>query len=725
MNQPGRQHGDTSVGGMNRRQFLASTAALSASALLPRELPGAPSQPPPSSTRHPRVLINESELAALRRQVAQPGWKRDLYRTPRQFAMMNPGHGVRANADLWLSRKIEIPAHGGHYHHFFCTDGERLEIPKDQRFAPPPYRCPVCGKEYTGEKYEAAMRRLLHGWLAQAALDLALVGAIEQNPAYSAKSAEILSRYAAAYPGPHTSTVAGGMIYQSLDESMWVIPLAQAYDLVYSSVSPPDRAKIETFLRTAAKGIQSCGTPGNWGSWHLSAVGVVGYAIGDQELVGWATERFQRQIRSDLGDDGLWPESVHTYHYFPLLAFMYFAEAAWHAGVDLYHWEAAPGKSLLTMFIAPLRYAYPDLRLAAINDGWFQAFVPADFYELAFHRTQDPRFAWVLTQGYRPGVMPAGLVPSSGGTPRRDGFFAFLFGDGIPLQTTPPPATSINFPVLGIAVLRSPRGAVMTFDYGKFLGHGHKDKMGITLFANDQLWAADYGTPGYGSEIVSWYQSTFAHNTIIVDGKGQNPTKENAATLWLADPKLEAVRSETSDAYPGVSHTRTVLRIGDYFVVRDQLSSQEEHTYDFYLHSEGEFSLKGSSADTRPVTSPTRWIEGLSALPPTHKIFGQWANAKSGLAFTLLGRSPVTPILGKCPAETGSRQVPLLIARQTGTTAEFISVLFPYRDTYSLDAEWTGEQLRIRHNRREDVITLPVGQTPPLLVEHSTRAAGL
>ena len=100
-------------------------------------------------------------------------------------------------------------------------------------------------------------------------------------------------------------------------------------------------------------------------------------------------------------------------------------------------------------------------------------------------------------------------------------------------------------------MLRSPNGAMMTFDYGPFLGHGHRDKMGITLFANRKLWLADYGTPGYGAAILPWFQSTLAHNTIIVDGKGQAPTKENNVKLWLGGTDLEAAQSETLEAYPG------------------------------------------------------------------------------------------------------------------------------------------------------------------------------
>ncbi|HWQ92856.1 MAG TPA: alginate lyase family protein [Clostridia bacterium] len=669
-----------------------------------------------AAAAHPRVLLDSQELTMLRRQVSDPGWKRDLYRMPRGFTIMNSGQGVRANAELWHNRKIEIPAYGGHFHHFFCTDGERLEVPKEQKFFAGPYRCPACAKLYEGEKFEAAMRRLLHGWLAQAALDLALAGALQQQPQFTAKATEILLKYAQAYPGPHTSTVKGGMIYQSLDESMWVIPLAQAYDLAYQGISAQDRTTIESFLRTVAKGIQSCGTRGNWGSWHLSAVGVVGYAIGDQELIDWATEMFKRQIRSELGDDGLWPESVHTYHYYPLLAFMHFAEAAWHAGVDLYGWEAKPGKSLLTMFTVPLQYAYPDLRLAAINDGWFAAFVPADSYELAYHRTRDPRFAWVLERGYRPGVAPAGLVPATATTPKRDGFYAFLFGDEIPRQTTPPSNSSVNFPVLGIAMLRSPNGAVMSFDYGPFLGHGQRDKMGITLYAKDQLWVADYGTPGYGSGILPWYVSTFSHNTIVVDNKNQNPTRENYASLWLGQPGIEGVQSQTEEAYPGVRHVRTVLCVTNYFIVMDELTSTNQHTYDFYLHSEGTLSLN-DCGQPRQVDPPNQWIGNVKSFPPQNTILGQWRKETKGLAFALFGTGPVTVSTGECPAETGARKIPLLIARQTGRNVRFLSVLVPYQHQYSLRAEWADSQVRIRHDGLEDLIALPTIHRGPALVE--------
>jgi Heparinase II/III-like protein/Alginate lyase len=669
-----------------------------------------------SFPKRPFVLLDEQELAALRSDLAKPGWKADLYKASRGFAIMSTGRGARANADLWLQRPIEIPARGGHFHQFFCAEGDRLEVPKDQRYVPGPYRCPKCGRLYSGEKYEAALRRAVHGWISQAALDLALVGALEHKPEYAAKAAEILSKYAAAYPGPHTSTTAGGMIYQSLDEAMWVIPLAQAYDLIYNDLQSQQRTAIEGFLRTVAQGVQRCGVGGNWGSWHLSAVGVVGYAIEDTNLVAWATDRFKGQIRDELGDDGLWPESVHCYHYFPLMAFMAFAEAAWHAGTDLYHWEAKPDKSLLAMFVAPLQYAYPDLRLAAINDGWFESFVPADCYELAHHRTQDPRFGWVLANGYRRGILPAGRVNTDPRDSLRGGLYAFLFGGPIPAHVTAPLAVSVNFPVLGICMLRSTNGAMMSFDYGPFLGHGQLDKMGVTLFANGKLWLADYGTPGYGASILPWYQSTFAHNTIVVDGKSQRRTKENDVKLWLGAPDLEAAQSETAAAYPGVSHTRTVVRIGDCFVVADRLKSETEHTYDLYLHSEGTFSLDAKAAKAPPVAAPVQWIEQMTARAPASAVSGHWAEGKAGVAFWLGGSAPLTPIVGQCPAETGSRKIQLLVGRQQSKTAEFLTVLSPYLGKPNLTVERQGNDLIIRHGSSCETLTLPSDGARPTVV---------
>lgn len=636
------------------------------------------------STDRPSVFLNREELARLRTELKTVTWKREIYEkdmgTPRVI-----GGGIKPNADRWLKQDIVIPARSGHYHNFFCDDGTELRVPDDGKVHPEGYTCPACGKVYKGEKYDGAIRWLIHNRLAVAAFDLGLTYSIENDERYAQKAAEILIKYADAYPGPHTGHTQGGIMYQSLCESVWAIPLAGAYDFIYDSgaLSDADKAKIESKLfKPVAQGLVNMGIPGNWGSWHLSAIGVIGHAIRDQELIDYAIESFKSQIANQLGEDGLWPESVHTYHFYPLGAFLYLAEAAIHNGTDLYHWEAKPGKSLESMFFAPMSYMYPDFRLPAINDGWFNSFMPLSQYELAYARYGDPELAWVLKEGYAARKL------------HRDGLWAFL--QGKPLDGYKrPELRSTNFPVLGIAILRSEGGSMMTFDYGPFLGHGQPDKMGITLFANGSLMVADYGTPGYGSSSMHWYSSTMAHNTVLVDGKGQARTNERRLTHFGGSPTFEVAEAETEQAYPGVLHKRTVIRVGESFIVIDRLKSKEKHTYDWLFHSEGRLGFEG-----HPVTKPLgyQFVKEKSQLATDVPCSARWSLEGKGLDLFMLDAHPSLITAAECPAETTARKIPLLIVRKEGKDEFFVAVLAPYVGDSKVECSESDGLIRLEHD---------------------------
>ncbi|MBP6963203.1 MAG: alginate lyase family protein [Armatimonadetes bacterium] len=621
-----------------------------------------------ASDLRPRVLLNSQELVRLREEVKKDGWKKDLYHTTPNPYALSLGQGIKADADLWLDREIVIPGRSGHFHNFFCDDGNQLEVPSDMKEHPEGYKCPVCGKVYQGERYDGGIRWWEHNMLSRGAFALALTYAIEGDARYAEKAVEILSKYADAYPGPHTSAVEGGIMYQSLCESVWSIPLAWAYDLTYdpSAMTPELREKIEGKLfRPVAAGLKAMGIGGNWGSWHLSATGVIGYAIGDQELIDYAVTSFKSQIANQLGDDGLWPESVHTYHFYPLGAFLYLAEAAWQSGTDLFHWEAKPGKSLKAMFTSPLGYMYPDTRLPAINDGWFNSFLPLDQYELAYLRTGDPEIGWALREGY--------LAQNA----KRAGLWAFLKGDGFECECPKPELRSTNFPVLGIATLRSDDKSMLTFDYGPYLGHGQPDKMGITLWANGKLWVADYGTCGYGSPALAWYRSTAGHNTVIVDGKNQAGTKERKLNCFEGDELFEVAEAETEEAYPGVVHGRTVIRVGGYYVMLDRLTSDSEHTYDWLLRSEGDLRMGLIPSDTSDAPEYA-FVDSVRTHSADGKWQARWDLGGQGLGLFMLDQGTYTVASAKCPAETTNHRVPLIISRKTGKSAEFTSVLYPY-----------------------------------------------
>src|SRR5207249_8146531 len=136
---------------------------------------------------------------------------------------------------------------------------------------------------------------------------------------------------------------------------------------------------------------------------------------------------------------GTWWEGSASYHFYTLAALLALVRSVEEpsgngGGVG------GPGNSrslrqhpkLRRMFLAPLRWAYPDLSLPAINDCWYHSSLAGDvghgipaaapFYEVAAGWYGDPAFAAILAANYGPGPSrPAGTSP-------RDSVEALLFG---------------------------------------------------------------------------------------------------------------------------------------------------------------------------------------------------------------------------------------------------------------------------------------------------------
>lgn len=612
------------------------------------------------NVQRPFVLLDAARLQAMRDRIKSDAHARKLYRDE-----------IRSYADLWSTRSLAIPPRAGHYHDFVAPDGTRLEVPSDFQFKSHEYRNPTDGKLYSSAKIEGARRNYEHMWLVRACRSFAMVYAVEKNEEYGRRAAELLRNYADGYPGRHTSATAGGIFYQSLDESMNMILLAQAYDLVYDLLSPGDHQHIERDLFwEAAEGIANVGVHGNWGSWHLSAVGVIGLATRHQRFIDFGIDHFKAQMKDELGNDGLWPESVHTYHFFPLMAFVDFAEAATNAGIPLYQFEAPGHKGLHMMFKAPVQYMYPNLQLPAINDGWYWSYMPENLYWAAYARYHDSDFAWVVREWQRRKIGTV-VDPNTA----RVNWELILDGD-LPADPPRPDFKSVNFPVLGIAILRTPQSdMMMTFDYGPFLGHGHLDKMGVTLFAKDHVLAADYGTPSYGSAITAYYQSTFAHNTIVIDGKNQERTNKSRLVDFKPGGVNQLARALTEQAYPGTNWTRTVGVVdANHGTVSDDLISSRSRQYDWLMHCEAEDLQMSGVVDAEtsipalcPQYSDVKWLK-----PAGGKVEAKWvANGKSPLTASWSAAPEMLIGSGKCPAETGARRVPLLIIRQSGMRANY------------------------------------------------------
>ena len=100
---------------------------------------------------------------------------------------------------------------------------------------------------------------------------------------------------------------------------------------------------------------------------HNSAIGLVGFLLDDKELIRKAIDDpksgFRQQIAKGVHDDGMWLEGSSGYHFFTIEGLWPLAEAARHAGIDLY------SPRFKSMFDGPLNLAMPDLRLPNFNDS--------------------------------------------------------------------------------------------------------------------------------------------------------------------------------------------------------------------------------------------------------------------------------------------------------------------------------------------------------------------
>jgi hypothetical protein len=634
---------------------------------------------PGDAIPHPRVLVTESRLEFLRADMKTNSSRRAIFEKD-----------IKANADRWLKRIITVPEQGGWGHDFCGPDGVLLELPADQQFNPNiPSRSPTTGKKYDSDKIRAARRYFEHVWLTSATRDLALVYAVEQHPEYAGKAAEILLKYTEAYPHFIAGKKGFGFQRFSLGEAVSLIPLAQAYDLIYGSgaLNQEQKRRIErAFFWPEAQHLTQSGLNGNWGSWHLSAVGVIGYATGRQRFIDYGLNKFKWQIAGQLGGDGLWPESVHTYHFYPLDGFLSLAEAAANGGDDLFHWQAKPGKGLEAMFDSPLRYMYPTLQLPAINDGWYDAYLPGDQYTVAYRHYRKPEFAWAIRQSEAAGRA------NDTGTFCDQRYRQFLFGETLPDSIPAPVFKSTNFPVLGIAILRQgsdtppDREMFLTFHYGPFLGHGHYDKMGATLFACGRPMAPGLGTPGYGSPNIGFFNGVSAHNTVAASRKNQPRTTNSDLVAFLDQPELKLAAAETREAIPGTKWVRAVLLASNYAVVWDKLAGNRAQACDWFFHAAGDKLVLSGATDSRQV-DPRRggeFSQPFMTGARAQESLGNSAQADwfmsghTGLKMWMLTDTNDLLFTARCPAADGGT-MPVVVLRKSGDECEYASVLQPWK----------------------------------------------
>ena len=162
------------------------------------------------------------------------------------------------------------------------------------------------------------------------------------------------------------------------------------------------------------------------------------------------------------------------------------------------------------------------------------------------------------------------------------------------------------------------------FDAGKIgRSHQHEDKLNLLIYRNGKEILAEGHSYAYDtSDIRQYVLSSFAHNTVTVDGQGQNRKKGykwDDETLTVKEPvvtfgsyELDYAAGEYREAYgteqeiTDVVHRREVAflkkpKVADAAViVVDTITGEKEHTYEAMWH----FDIPELTLEGRAVTSP-------------------------------------------------------------------------------------------------------------------------
>ena len=609
--------------------------------------------------QHPCLLIARKDIAKIKAKIERLPWAEQTF------------DALKRRCDTWLKKTPQFPDRGSQWWHWYSCKkcGVRLKTKSKTE-----HLCRQCGEVYTGYPYDDVVLSRDHKALANAIRDLGLVYVLTGNSAYAAKSREILMGYAERYlkyPLHDTRgkpTRGGGHVGpQTLDEAVWLIPVAQGFDCIHDTLSEGDvRFIADKMLLPAARHIHAH----QWGihnicCWHASAYGLVAIALGDEKLAFDATrgaKGFFQQVSKGISDDGLWFEGAWGYHYYTMSALTPLAAAFHNIGIDSYI------ERYKRMYDAPIEFASPIGRLPSFNDSGRSGLGGAHLYEIAYARWRDPRYGPLITRG------------------KRRSLEALLYGaDNIPESKWT--LSSRIFPKAGFVIFRTnpiagKPAAVPTnylvFDYGPHGGgHGHPDKLGFVLHGRGKILGVDPGCIAYGNPAHrGWYKQTLSHNTVVVDHRSQKPT-EGKLEFSAFGPNMGLACGRSDGAYPGVLLRRAIAMIGDTILDIYFCSSREKHTYEWAYHNRGELECAVPVQPLKAAPSgdayrwATDWLKGNA--DGLWRATWQEDDVFVSLAQAMDGRGEVLRAVGK--GQPPSVEVPFVLARRRAADAVYATGL--------------------------------------------------
>ncbi len=569
-------------------------------------------------------------------------------------------------------------------------------------WSPTAHRCPRCGKAWTGERHDRNWARYQHLWLAERAAHLASLAALDNDAAAGARAREILTMYAERYwRYPNRDNVLGPsrLFFSTYLESLWIGNYLAAAMLL-KAADQLDDGTARAVNQVADEAATLIGDYderfSNRQTWNNAALTAIAVWFEDEDLAQRAIEGptgLLAHLLRGFGRDGMWYEG-ENYHLFALRGLLTGAGWGRLAGVDCFG-DARLAERVTAALCAPALSALPDFTFPARKDSRYAISLAQPMYlelwEIGLARlvrgeqcavSRNDLTKW-LAALYRVPAPEAELFESylheAGGVPRTAhgarrslSWWSLLeMRPALPEETESWQPGSVLLETQGLAVLRAAdRYAALECGlYGG--GHGHPDRLHLTLHADGVHWLPDPGTGSYVSPDLFWYRSTLAHNAPRLDGASQ-PRGDAVCEMFDVQGDWAWVRAR----YGGLA--RTVVSGPAYLVDVLELTGREEHVVELPWHFVG----RGD-----PLT-PGRWVEATlkDELVSRVERFVPDAEGPTVLQLTADRRELTAHLLfdgellrAEGPGLPGSgKRAPFYLARAQGRNLRFVTVLEPH-----------------------------------------------
>ena len=574
------------------------------------------------------------------------------------------------------------------------------------------HHCPRCGKSFTGERHDRHWARYQHLWLAERAAHLATLAALADNAAAADRAVEILRAYTRTYWGyANQDNVLGPsrLFFSTYLESIWIGNFLAAAALLRAC------GRLEKVAAGAVSGVaeEAANLIGefdegfsNRQTWNNAALAAIAVWFEDEDLAKRAIEGptgLLEHLLRGFGRDGMWYEG-ENYHLFALRGLLTGARWARLAGVDIFTEPKLAGR-IRAALLAPARTALPDFTFPARKDSRFGA----SLAQPAYVELWEVGLAHLGERGAGSGTseLASWLAALYGATVVKPELFESYLHDA-PMEPLPAPRSpsrttlswwsllemapelpgdalpwspgSLLLESQGLAVLRLPPGGgrYASLECGQYGGgHGHPDRLHLSLHADGVHWLADPGTGSYVSRDLFWYRSTLAHNAPRLDGASQ-PPGDAVCEAFDAPGEWAWVRGRFGEI------TRTVVAGPAYLLDVVELASRTEHVLElpWHFHGTGDVArgtwTAGELADE--FVSRVEKLVPDGAVPVVLELAAGPRTLRAFLSFD--GEL----VRADAPGRPGDERETCYVVRATGRSARFVTVLEPVGDAPSVRA---------------------------------------